>query len=93
MSFTQFNLPPDLQQFVDHQVNSGKYSSSVEVVHEALKVFREHERVRQSQVDELRSEIQIALDELDRGEGERLDIEAIKRELRTKLQQASRSDR
>lgn len=50
------------------------------------------EEHRQTKLNALRADIQIAIDELDRGEGEPLDIEAIKRELREKLKRSAEAD-
>ena len=87
MSSMQDPLPIDLQQFVDHQIDSGKFASTREVIQEALKVFREFERTRELKRDDLRAEIQLGLDELDNGKSESFDLESIKRDLRTKIQQ------
>jgi antitoxin ParD1/3/4 len=62
-------IPPDLQQFVDQVVSTGGYKSEAEVVGEALKLLQQ----RQQRIEELRREIQPALDGLDRGEGIELD--------------------
>ncbi len=51
-------IPPDLQQFVDHQLASGHYGSAEELICAGLKLLHQ-----------LRGEIQAGLDELDRGEG------------------------
>ena len=58
-------IPPDLQQFVHQVVDAGSYKSEAEVVGQALRLLQE----RQRRIEELRREIQPALDQLDRGEG------------------------
>ena len=58
-------IPPDLQQFVHQIVNAGDYKSEAEVVGQALRLLQQ----RQRKIEELRREIQPALDQLDRGEG------------------------
>ena len=61
-------IPPDLQQFVDQIIGAGGYKSEAEVVGQALRLLQQ----RQRRIEELRREIQPALDQLDRGEGIKL---------------------
>ena len=58
-------IPPDLQQFVHQVIDNGSFKSETEVVWQALRLLQQ----RQQKIDELRREIQPALDELDCGEG------------------------
>jgi antitoxin ParD1/3/4 len=58
-------IPSDLQQFVHRVIDTGSYKSEAEVVGEALRLLQERER----RIEELRQEIQPALEQLDRGEG------------------------
>jgi antitoxin ParD1/3/4 len=58
-------IPPDLQQFVHQAIDAGGYKSEAEVVGQALRLLQQ----REQRIDELRREIQPALDQLDRGEG------------------------
>ena len=58
-------IPEELQQFVEHAIASGKYRSWDEVVSEALRLLRE----REEKLDRLRSDIQLGIDQLGRGEG------------------------
>jgi antitoxin ParD1/3/4 len=66
-------IPPDLQQFVDQIIGAGGYKSEAEVVGQALRLLQQ----RQRRLEELRREIQPALDRLDRGEGIELDDEGL----------------
>ncbi len=70
-------LPPDVQEFVKQVVATGEYGSEDEVMVAGVGALRE---LRQRH-DELRQDIQVAIDELDRGEGEPLDMVAIKAEV------------
>jgi antitoxin ParD1/3/4 len=54
------SIPADLENFVHSLVVSGSYADPDEVVGEALLRFKRHE--------ELRREIQVGIDQLDRGE-------------------------
>ena len=62
-------IPSDLQQFVHNAIDAGNYKDEAEVVGQALRMLQQ----RQRRIDELRREIQPALDRLDRGEGIELD--------------------
>ena len=58
-------IPSDFQQFVHSVIDAGSYKNETEVVGEALRLLQD----RQQRIEELRREIQPALDQLDRGEG------------------------
>ena len=58
-------IPSDLQQFVHNAIDAGSYKDEAEVVGQALRMLQQ----RQRRIEELRREIQPALDQLDRGEG------------------------
>jgi putative addiction module CopG family antidote len=58
-------FPPNLQQFVHDVINTGNYKSEADVVSQALRLLQQ----RQRKIEELRRDIQPALDELDCGEG------------------------
>ena len=55
-------IPPEFQQFVHQVIDSGSYQSEEAVVGEALRLLQH----RQQRLEELRREIQPALDGLDR---------------------------
>jgi antitoxin ParD1/3/4 len=62
-------IPADLQQFVHNAIDAGSYKNEAEVVGQALRLLQE----RQQRIEELRREIQPALEQLDRSEGIELD--------------------
>jgi antitoxin ParD1/3/4 len=66
-------IPADLQQFVHQVIADGSYKSETDVVSQAIRLLEE----RQRRVDELRREIQPALDRLDRGGGIELDEDGL----------------
>lgn len=78
-------LPPDLIDFVRAKMSTGDYSSENEVVCEALAFLRERDEARAVRLKHLRSETQIGLDEIDRGETMPFDADEIKAEVRRRL--------
>lgn len=82
MAASNYSLPPDLQQFVQTQIERGDYSTTGEVVCAALTLLRERDQVRAIRLERLRADVRAGLDELDRGEGIPLDMEEIKQEVR-----------
>ena len=66
-------IPPELQQFVHQVIDAGGCKSEAEVVGQALRLLQE----RQRRIEELRREVQPALDRLDRGEGIELDEDGL----------------
>ena len=72
------SLSPELELIVNEKVASGEYRSAREVVGEALRLLKERDERRQEQIEELRSEIRIGLEQLDRGEATVYDEESLK---------------
>ena len=62
-------IPPELESFVQQQLASGEYRSAEEVIGAGLRVLQE---LKHRQED-FRKEVQIGVDQLDRGEGILLD--------------------
>jgi antitoxin ParD1/3/4 len=62
------SLTPELEQFIQKKVESGLYPSASEVVHEALRLLEERDLLRQTHPDELRKEIAIGIEQMERGE-------------------------
>lgn len=68
------SLTPELEKLIHTKVESGLYLSASEVVREALRLLEERDRIRELRLEVLRKEIQVGIDQADRGELESLDI-------------------
>jgi antitoxin ParD1/3/4 len=82
------SLTPELENFVQTKVTSGRYTSASEVVREALRLLEEHDKARAAQLQEFRSEVDRRLASLDQGEG--LDGETVFNQIRAKSEQRRR---
>jgi putative addiction module CopG family antidote len=60
-------LPPELETWVENCVKSGLYSSSAEVVQEALRMMVRLEQAQTARLQELRALIDMGLESADAG--------------------------
>ena len=79
------SLTPDLEQFVQEQIQKGRFDSESEVFRAALRLFQAQDLVNQLRSEKLRQEIRIGLEQARQGETAALDIEAIKEKGREML--------
>ncbi len=82
------SLTPTLEEFVNQKVSSGMYSTASEVVRDALRLLEDRDRVRRMRLEELRKEIAIGIEQLERGEYTTFDenlVEEIKARGQAKL--------
>jgi antitoxin ParD1/3/4 len=79
------SLTPELERLVNDKVASGLYTSASEVVREALRLLKGQDEVRLLSVQELRRDIAVGLDQLDRGQSAALDMAAIKAKARKRV--------
>ena len=77
------SLTPELEEFVNSKVKSGRYNSASEVVREALRLLEDHEQARSVQMTEFNAELARRLAALERGE------RADPREVRARLDRRS----
>jgi antitoxin ParD1/3/4 len=61
------SLTPELEQFVNQKVESGKYQTASEVIRDGLRLLLEREELHQKKLDELRREIAIGIEQADQG--------------------------
>jgi antitoxin ParD1/3/4 len=62
------SLTPELEEFVTSRVESGRYQSASEVVRQGLRLLQDQEETREAHLTRLRQQIQIGLDQANRGE-------------------------
>lgn len=67
------SMTPELQEFISEKVKSGMYHSVSEVIREGLRLLKEQDELKQMRLRNLRREVAISLDSLDKGEGEEQD--------------------
>lgn len=72
------SLTPELETFVHGKVESGLYTSASEVVREALRLLNDRDTIQQQRLVEMRREIAVGLDQLNRGDGIAHDEESLK---------------
>ncbi|HAX79272.1 MAG TPA: type II toxin-antitoxin system ParD family antitoxin [Cyanobacteria bacterium UBA11372] len=84
------SLTPELEQYVQEKVKSGKYLSASEVMREALRLLQEQDQIRQLRLEKLRSEIAIGIEQADRGEV--FDGKQVIKELYDKIEGISQSN-
>lgn len=78
------SLTPEIEQFIKTQLESGKYASADEVIVAGIKLLEERERIYKGRFEELKREIMIGIEQLDRGE--KLDGREVIEQLRQKNQ-------
>jgi len=78
------SLTPELEALVHEKVKSGLYHSASEVIRQALRLLEEREQLRQIRLNDLRKEIAIGLEQIERGEVVPFDAEAIKAKSRAR---------
>jgi antitoxin ParD1/3/4 len=62
------SLPPDVEAIVSSHVSNGDYASAAEMVSAAIRLLDRRKREKNRQVEKLRSMLQEAIDQADRGE-------------------------
>ena len=63
------SLTPELERRIAERVNGGLYTTASEVVREALRLLFEADEESERRRAQFDAEIQVAIDELERGEG------------------------
>jgi antitoxin ParD1/3/4 len=61
------SLTPELESWVGQKVASGLYQSRSGLVRDSLRLLRERDELRHRMVEDLRSELALGVEQLDRG--------------------------
>lgn len=77
-------IKPELEKIIQEKILSGKYQSAERVIEDALKLLEKRDKY-DKWVEEVGEKIDIAAEQLDRGEG--LDGETAINQLRQRLRQ------
>jgi len=78
-------LTPDVEQIIREKVQSGRYPSESVVIREVLRALEERDQDDATKLENLRREILIGLDQIDRGEVVPLDKEEIEARVSERL--------
>lgn len=87
----EITLPPDLLRFIEERVKAGQFSSAEEMISRALSLLRDEERLTPQDLAELREDVRVGLEQLERGEGAEWDAEETKTRLRERLERTKRA--
>ncbi len=79
------SLTPEVEQFIQVQLESGKYATAEEVVLAGIKLLEKRERIYKERYEELKKEITIGIEASERGEV--IDGEEFFQKMRLHLQQ------
>ena len=79
------SLGRQLQGFIEKKVRTGRYQTASEVVREGLRLIEDRDTQRALQLRRLREEIQVGLDQIEKGQVAPLDVKKIKAEGRKRL--------
>ena len=72
------SLTPELETLVHEKVRSGLYTSASEVVREGLRLLQERDATQGRRLEELKREIAVGLEQLERGEAKTYDDQSLK---------------
>jgi antitoxin ParD1/3/4 len=79
-------IKPELEEIIAAQIATGRYTNPEDVISKALKLLLEWDKGYQNWVEETREKVDVAIEQLDRGEG--IDGDIVISQLRDKLRQA-----
>ena len=62
------SLTTELERWVEEKVNTGLYRSASELVRDSLRLLRERDQQRRRMVEDLRADVLVGMEQLDRGQ-------------------------
>lgn len=84
-------LAPDIQEMVRRQFETGHYSTTDDVLREALRLLRERDADSQRRLEALRADIAIGLADIERGDVAEWNVDEIKAEGRRRMAERAKS--
>ncbi len=69
----EITLSPEFESYVDELIAAGKYATKDEALTDGLRALRERQELSGAELEDLRREIQVGIDAIDRGEYEEFD--------------------
>ena len=81
----EISIHPDLQKFIDEQIKAGRYTTPDAVINSALGQLQAQVDFPPADIEELRREVEIGIEQADRGEFVEFTAEDIMREGREML--------
>lgn len=78
------SFTPELEQFIQSQVESGKYTSADEVILAGIRLLEERDRIYKGRFEELQQEVRIGIEASQQGQV--IDGEKVFQQLQQKLQ-------
>ena len=72
MPTRNINLTEHFNAFLERQISLGRYGNASEIVREALRLLEEQEHVREARLKALRQAAKQGFDQIDQGQGIRL---------------------
>ena len=78
----QVSLSPELERFVEEKLQRGEFASPSEVVSNALSLWKAQEELTPEDLDQLRAEIAVGLQQSRRGESAPLDMDSVRTQVR-----------
>ena len=78
------SLTPELEQLIHKKVAMGLYLTASEVVRDALRLLEERDKIQTLRFEEVWREIQIGIDQADRGEVAPMDIQGTLAKVRSR---------
>lgn len=73
------SLTAELDAYVQEKVKTGMYHSASEVIREGLRLLREQDQIRQAKLEQLRRDLDIGIEQIERGQYKVYDSEGLKR--------------
>ena len=78
---------PHLEALIREKVETGRYASAGEVVGEAIQLLEERDRQNAALREALLRDLQVGIDQADRGDARPLDVDALKRRIEQRISQ------